>query len=478
GESYSADGDFPGNYGNLDAWLAKINAANGNVIWSYNYGGSGEDNISSICKANDGSASIAGAGGTTSPNDYNVTGNHGYYDAWIISFDGTSGILTRADCFGGSDYDDASSIKTTFDKGYIIAGSTTSNNGDVSYNADTENGEVWIVKLNNARTIDWEKTYGGPKQDVGRKVFEKSNGGYFAAANVSANGGDVSGYHTGTFDYYDYWALSLSKGYYPPLSSATIKAETPACGGTTTLSMPGGAGYFYHWFKNNIEIPGAESRIYTATTPGTYTGDVVVVGSFYYTYSPNSIKSKKPVATILPSGTVNKCAANTVTFTANTGAGLTYQWYRNNVIIAGATANTYTTKKAGKYKVYVYNVNTTCGKFSSVTTVNNTCRESIASAETTDESSLQLLSAALLQQNIPNPFNGSTAIQYSLPQKFTNAQIKVTDITGRVVKQFTLAHAGKGSVTLDAGMLAQSSYIYSLYVDNVLIKSKTMSVIK
>ncbi len=470
GFTKSNNGNLSLNYGLGDAWVGRVSGTNGNLLWNYNYGGSGDDYIFSICKATDGSNSIVGVGSTNSPNDYNVSGNHGGYDVWLITFDETNGIYTWGDCFGGSGYDDAASIKTTYDKGYIIGASTMSIDGNVSSNADPIHGQVWVVKLNNARTIDWEQTYGSPGTDGGIDAFEKSDGGYFVAAETWANGGDVSGFH----GFRDYWALKLSNCFAPPVSTATITASGPACGGNVTLSVPGGIGYTYQWKKNGSNVTNLSFNNYFATTPGTYTC-TVSNGTCGTTNSPNSIVSKKPIATISPSGTVNKCAADAVTFTANSGSGLTYQWYRNNIALAGATASTYTTNKNGKYKVAVYNSITQCSKNSAVTTVNNTCKSAIHSA---DESDAVSFSAALLQQNIPNPFYSNSLIQYSLPQKFTSAQIMVTDITGRVVKQFTLTSAGKGAIAIKAGMLASGVYVYAMYVDGRFIDSKRMVVIK
>ena len=50
-----------------------------------------------------------------------------------------------AKCYGGSSDDYASSIQQTSDGGYIIAGTSSSNDGDVSGNHGGE--DFWIVKL-------------------------------------------------------------------------------------------------------------------------------------------------------------------------------------------------------------------------------------------------------------------------------------------------------------------------------------------
>ena len=59
---------------------------------------------------------------------------------------------------GGSKVDGASSIQQTTDSGYIIAGSTSSYNGDVTGNHATDKYDCWIVKLSSIGDIQWQKT--------------------------------------------------------------------------------------------------------------------------------------------------------------------------------------------------------------------------------------------------------------------------------------------------------------------------------
>jgi hypothetical protein len=47
---------------------------------------------------------------------------------------------------------------------------------------------------------------------------------------------------------------------------------------------------------------------------------------------------------------------------------------------------------------------------------------------------------------IPNPFAHTTTIGYSLPQKFINAQIVITDKSGKTLKQINISGNGKGSL--------------------------------
>jgi hypothetical protein len=95
---------------------------------------------------------------------------------------------------------------------------------------------------------------------------------------------------------------------------------------------------------------------------------------------------------------------------------------------------------------------------------------------TTDISTVQqtTLNSGALLQNAPNPFKNTTTIQYSLPAKFSSAQIIVTDYTGKVLKQINISAAGKGSVNINTSSLAAGSYNYSLQVDGKLIDTKQM----
>ncbi|MEO5675761.1 MAG: T9SS type A sorting domain-containing protein [Chitinophagales bacterium] len=63
------------------------------------------------------------------------------------------------------------------------------------------------------------------------------------------------------------------------------------------------------------------------------------------------------VSTITPSGNISGCSGTKVLLTANSGSGLSYQWYKNDVVISGATKKTYNSKgsESGSFNVMVTN---------------------------------------------------------------------------------------------------------------------------
>ncbi|MCD6531735.1 T9SS type A sorting domain-containing protein [bacterium] len=122
-------------------------------------------------------------------------------------------------CLGGSDDDWAYSIQWTTDGGFIVAGYTHSNDGDVSgwhegyddYGYPTY--DYWVVKLNSAGDIEWQKCLGGSDYDVAKPIQQTTDGGFIVAGLSGSNDGDVSGWHEGYDEEdpaADYWVVKLS----------------------------------------------------------------------------------------------------------------------------------------------------------------------------------------------------------------------------------------------------------------------------
>jgi hypothetical protein len=87
-----------------------------------------------------------------------------------------------------------------------------------------------------------------------------------------------------------------------------------------------------------------------------------------------------------------------------------------------------------------------------------------------------IINSASLDQNIPNPFTKTTKITYTLPQKFTSAQIVITDKTGRTIRTVNVSGSGQGTLTVNASTLASGAYEYSLVVDGKMLGTKQMIV--
>ncbi|WP_185288505.1 T9SS type A sorting domain-containing protein [Chryseobacterium lactis] len=199
GISNYVDGDVTENHGNNDCWVVKLDP-NGNIQWQKSLGGSGNDQGQSVHPTSDGGYIIAASSVSS---DGDVAGNHGQGDYWIIKLD-SNGNMEWQKSLGGSGNDIPRSIQPTSDSGYIVAGSSTSTDGDVIGNHG--NSDYWIVKLDAGGNIQWQKSLGGSDGDAASSIQQTYDGGYIIGGTSSSTDGDVIGNHGGV----DYWIVRLS----------------------------------------------------------------------------------------------------------------------------------------------------------------------------------------------------------------------------------------------------------------------------
>jgi len=201
--------------------VLKLDSLGSHQWWKF-YGGGGFDQANSAMQTADGGYIVAGY---IQSNDGDVTGSHGgTADAWVIKLD-SSGNLQWQKALGGSYDDEANSIKQTIDGGYIIACVTNSDDGDVNglhgvAGAGGNGGSVydyWVVKINSAGIIEWQKPMGGSYIDKANSIAPTTDGGYIVAGatvNNVVNDGDVTGFHVETTNPnvsgYDYWIVKLA----------------------------------------------------------------------------------------------------------------------------------------------------------------------------------------------------------------------------------------------------------------------------
>lgn len=199
GVSNYANGDVTEHHGNNDCWVVKLDSS-GNIQWQKSFGGSGHDQGQAVHTTTDGGYIIAASSVSS---DGDVIGNHGQGDYWIIKLD-SNGNMEWQKSLGGSGNDIPRSIQPTSDSGYIVAGSSTSTDGDVIGNHG--NSDYWIVKLDAGGNIQWQKSLGGSDGDAANSIQQTYDGGYIIGGTSSSTDGDITGNHGGV----DYWIVRLS----------------------------------------------------------------------------------------------------------------------------------------------------------------------------------------------------------------------------------------------------------------------------
>ncbi len=169
--------------------------------WQLSLGGSGYDAATKILLADDGGYILVG---TTSSFNGNVTGNHGLSDVWVVKVD-ASGVFQWQKCLGGDKVDAAvSAVQLSSGKIFVLA-TVNSNNGNVTNNhgGNTNTSDVWLVALNSSGTLLWQKTFGGSAVDVAHALLKTSDDNLLIGASTASNNGDVSFNHGGE----DFWII-------------------------------------------------------------------------------------------------------------------------------------------------------------------------------------------------------------------------------------------------------------------------------
>lgn len=152
----------------------------GDIFWKYSYGGSNDDFGYSILETPDSGLLLLGSKGNNPDAPINS-------DFYLIKVD-KNGIKEWEKVYGGSGEDIAYKIRTTKSGGYLIVGTTTSTDGDVS--KVTNDQDIWVVKINSIGILEWQKTYGTNLVDSAKSFIETKSGDFVI---VGASGNKLMG---------------------------------------------------------------------------------------------------------------------------------------------------------------------------------------------------------------------------------------------------------------------------------------------
>ena len=124
--------------------------------------------------------------GSTLSNDGDVSGNHGASDGWVVKLD-SSGEIVWKKCYGGTENDIIWKMISTHDGGYICMGNSHSNDGDIVNPEGLDKG--WLLKIDSVGNIIWSQVYGGNIVTRFYDITPTSDGGFMIAGEK--NWGDL-----------------------------------------------------------------------------------------------------------------------------------------------------------------------------------------------------------------------------------------------------------------------------------------------
>jgi len=152
---------FTHSFGNAggDVWLIKTDQ-DGNEIWNKTFGGKNFEKGYSVQQTTNGGFILSG--GTYSFNSIKE-------NVWLIKTDQDGNEIWNK-TFGGSRCDESRSVQQTIDGGFILTGFT--------YSLSNHGEHAWLIKTDENGNEEWNKTFGGNKNDVGFDVKQTFDKGY------------------------------------------------------------------------------------------------------------------------------------------------------------------------------------------------------------------------------------------------------------------------------------------------------------
>jgi len=181
----------------------------GEIVWVKSLGGSGVDQANSIVATQDGNYIVAG---TTYSNDGDVTGKTTTdADYWIVKISGTGTVLWDK-TYGTEEDEIATHIANTSEGGYLVTGYSRGNN--CGSNSNSGFHDYWLLKLNAEGEEEWCQNFGYGGSDQSFDAFETSDGGYFVTGyfDVSASGGEGNEDRSGAETLHgvgEYWCIKM-----------------------------------------------------------------------------------------------------------------------------------------------------------------------------------------------------------------------------------------------------------------------------
>ncbi|WP_420571545.1 hypothetical protein [Kordia sp.] len=181
-------------------WCHKLDAS-GNITWSRYFGGTNNDRSYSTLETNDNNFIIAGS---SESDDFDITDSQGSYDFWVVKLSNTGDLIWQQS-YGGSGIDIGYDIAKTNDGNYIVVGDTRSSDGDVSNLKGS--ADFWIIKINDTDgSLIWERTYGGTDFESARAITPLQDGGFAVVGSAKSNNVDVNS----NYGQNDFWVVKIT----------------------------------------------------------------------------------------------------------------------------------------------------------------------------------------------------------------------------------------------------------------------------
>jgi Secretion system C-terminal sorting domain/Ig-like domain CHU_C associated len=316
-----------------DYYISKLSSS-GTFLWSKSFGTS----------ANEFATGITASGNDVFVTGYTQSGNFPsiFYSPCLFRMDG-SGVLNWSYQYGTSSSNVPASI-TPLPSGQLIVGGRFSNGtyaGKAALSNFDFSGNACKQQATFGSTISLTNIFSMAVSSGPATIFMSNS-----LLNITNGGAET---------------ISCSCGTGVPLT-ITSTQSTICYGSNLAISYPYQAGFWYTLYRNGSFVSTTNSSYFVINQGGNY---YVIQNGGCGLDTSNTIHinvNSLPPATITASGKTKVCVGQSVSLSATSTPGMSYQWLKNGGTISGATLPTYSASQSGLYSVRVTSGLTGCTK--------------------------------------------------------------------------------------------------------------------
>ena len=202
----STMGDSPPTAGSSDYWIYKTDF-DGNILWSYAYGGFSRDILQNLIQTADGGFIMTGIS-ESNMGAFKSEDSRGDVDFWIVKVD-ADGLFTWDATFGGDQEDFSTTIIQVQDGTYYASGWTQSLvSGEVSFPTRGGSSDYWLVHIDTNGDLLYDRRIGGPNADLMLDMYEVPGGDIILSGVSSSNiGGEKT---EDSYGSNDVWVIRMN----------------------------------------------------------------------------------------------------------------------------------------------------------------------------------------------------------------------------------------------------------------------------
>ena len=168
--------------------LVGIVASAQEVAWQRNIKSNTQDFLSQLTTTIDGQFLLSGSSIQANTQQPSTTNQNNGYDFHVVKMN-QQGQLVWEKYFGGNQHDFLTAATSTQEGGFLLAGTSYSDEGLQKKNKSKGGSDIWLIRLDENGDEQWQKTLGTEVDEEAKSVIQTIDLGYYVAGNIQSKKG-------------------------------------------------------------------------------------------------------------------------------------------------------------------------------------------------------------------------------------------------------------------------------------------------